>query len=200
MTRKLLLLLALGLAAHYFWGERGADPGPGVLAPEAPRQVAVSGAAEVALGRHILTPVAEFSLQARVLGREDYSLDREAELAPTDLALGWGPMSDSAVLQHFDISQSGRFYRWRAQTLPIPYRDVVRHSANMHLIPADETVGEALEQIRPGHVIRLSGYLVNARSSDGWRWKSSTSREDSGAGACEVILVRRLEIIAPEAI
>ncbi|HRN63018.1 MAG TPA: hypothetical protein PLF73_11205, partial [Luteimonas sp.] len=36
-----------------------------------------------------LTPLAGFSVSARVLGRKDYSTGREADFSPTDLALGW---------------------------------------------------------------------------------------------------------------
>ena len=39
-------------------------------------------------------------------------MDRESDLAPVDLALGWGRMSDEAILKDIQISQSGRFYFW----------------------------------------------------------------------------------------
>ena len=42
--------------------------------------------------------LAGFSVEARVLGREDYRFDREADYAPTDLALGWGRMTEDAVV------------------------------------------------------------------------------------------------------
>src|SRR5688572_31935972 len=45
-----------------------------------------------------LTPLAGFSIDARVLSRRDYRSDRESRYAPTDLALGWGRMRDDAVL------------------------------------------------------------------------------------------------------
>ena len=59
----------------------------------------------------------------------------------------------------------------------------------MHLIPASRSVAKQLRAIRPGHIVRLSGYLVEARRDDGWRWRSSTSRTDTGGGACEVVYV-----------
>ena len=141
-----------------------------------------------------LTPLAGFSVQARVLSREDYRMGREAELSPTDLALGWGRMRDDAVLARLDISQSGRFYRYRWQDAPpLPPAEIVRSSANMHLIPADATVAETLQDVREGDRVRIQGWLVEARAADGWHWRSSTTREDSGAGACELIYVCALE-------
>jgi hypothetical protein len=37
--------------------------------------------------------------------------------------------------------------------------------------------------------VRIEGWLVEAVAPDGWRWRSSTTRDDSGNGACELIYV-----------
>lgn len=136
-----------------------------------------------------LTLLAEFSIDARVLGREDYHLGREAELSPWDFALGWGRMADPAVAEQFEIRQSGRWYYWRSESLPIPKHEVSNSSANMHLIPGSEQVREQLERIGKDDALRFKGFLVEARGNDGWRWRSSLSRDDTGNGACELILV-----------
>jgi hypothetical protein len=137
-----------------------------------------------------LQPLAGFSVEARVLSREDYSLGREAEFSPTDLALGWGRMGDDAVLDRLDIRQSSRWYhyRWRGDP-PIPPREIVRSSANMHMIPADETVASALHDVEPGQRLRIDGWLVQVDANDGWHWRSSLTRGDTGDGACEVVYV-----------
>ena len=64
-------------------------------------------------------PAREFSATVRILRREDYSMGPLASLVPTDFAVGWGPMSDSAVLADIEISQGNRFYFWRTETWPI---------------------------------------------------------------------------------
>jgi hypothetical protein len=137
-----------------------------------------------------LQPLAGFSVEARVLSREDYSLGREAEFSPTDLALGWGRMGDDAVLDRLDIRQSSRWYhyRWRGDP-PIPPREIVRSSANLHMIPADETVASALHDVEPGQRLRIDGWLVQVDANDGWHWRSSLTRSDTGGGACEVVYV-----------
>ena len=56
---------------------------------------------------------------------------------PSHLALGWQQMSDSAVLDHIEVSQSNRFYSWSVRRFPIPRRAIEIESADMHLIPAD---------------------------------------------------------------
>jgi hypothetical protein len=113
---------------------------------------------------------------------------------PLDLAMGWGRMSDSDVLQHIDISQSGRFYYWHVQEFPIPRREIETSSANMHMIPADADVKNQLEQVRTGEVVHLEGFLVDASRPGGWHWNTSLTRDDTGAGACELIYVERVDV------
>lgn len=137
-----------------------------------------------------LTPLAGFSVDARVLSRRDYRSDREAELAPTDLALGWGRMRDDAVLARLTITQSARWYRYRyGGEAPIPQAEIDRSAANMHMIPGSEAIAAALADVESGERVRIDGWLVEARAPDGWRWRSSTTREDTGAGACELVYV-----------
>ena len=59
----------------------------------------------------------------------------------------------------------------------------------MHLIPGNAGVAQALSRVRPDQTVRLQGWLVEARREDGWHWRSSLTREDSGGGACELIYV-----------
>jgi len=192
-TVILLVLLCLAGALHHC-AHRPLEPPPGLLAGESPRQTDPVDRAFIVHGDFELEPLADFSLEARVLSRHDYAFDTESALAPTDLALGWGRMSDSAVLDHLEIAQSARFYsyRWSDQP-PLPPAEIVRSSANMHLIPADAAVARAIARVRVGAIVALRGHLVEARRADGWRWRSSLTREDSGAGACELVLVDALE-------
>lgn len=129
-----------------------------------------------------------------MLSSKSYSVGREADLSPVDLALGWGPMSDETILNKVDISQSHRFYYWHVDEFPIPRREIETHSANMHMIPADDRIEKMLKSVRPGEVVKLSGYLVQVNASDGWHWKSSLTREDTGNGACEVVYVKELVV------
>jgi len=191
--RWLFLILVLW-GAWQGWQEREQSRPPGILAPGEPVQGDAEGLAPFKKDDYNLVPQARFSLEARVLGKEIYRLDAGANLAPVDLALGWGLMSDSSVLSRLSISQSQRFYFWRATELPAPPEDIARHSANMHLIPASPDMERRLRALRPGQVIRLSGQLVEASRPDGWRWRSSLSRTDTGQGACELIWVEELAV------
>jgi len=192
-----IALVVLGLIGAARWyPQRSIAHAAGVLIDSTPQQRPPSSADPITLGDYRLTPLADFELEARVLSREDYRFDEGSDLSPTDLALGWQRMSDTAVIEQLDIDQSVRFYsyRWRRNP-PIPTDEIIRSSANMHLIPADEAVADELARIRQGELIRLRGRLVEADRSDGYRWRSSLTREDTGAGACELVLVEMVEPI-----
>jgi hypothetical protein len=137
-----------------------------------------------------IQPVASYDVRAVVLSTERYRTGREADLSPVDFALGWGPMSDPAVFGQLNISQGNRWYqyRWEGQP-PIAPDLIVRSSANTHLIPANSDVERAILKVQKGDTVRLRGSLVNVEHPDGWRWRSSTSRDDSGGGSCELMLV-----------
>ena len=189
-----LSLLAFGAYKQGF--NRQVQHPPGAIAPESPRQTRTSEPPfAFPEGSYTIKPLADFSIKARVLSREDYSMGREADLSPIDLAFGWGPMSDTAVIKRLTISQSGRFYFWRYEgTPPIPDQDIISHSANMHLIPANNDIHKKLKTVRQGQVVSLKGHLVAVNAPDGFTWTSSLTRDDSGAGACEVIWVTAVSL------
>jgi hypothetical protein len=193
--RLWLVALGLGLAAFgvHYWLTGPLDPPPGVLVTEDPVQGPPTRTESWTHGSDSLTSLASFDIQARVLARERYRFDRAADLSPIDLALGWGRMSDSAVLDQLKIWQDGRWYYWSTRQFPIPAEEITSHSANMHMIPATPLVKRQLLRLRVGQVVRIRGQLIKAQGGDGWHWASSLSRADSGDGACEVIWVESVE-------
>lgn len=193
--RRWILIVVMLVGGWYAWNTRAVSHPPGVLVAASPLQTALDGAApELPKRGYQITPLERFALEARVLGAEQYRFDRGAELAPVDLALGWGPMSDSAILDQVDISQSDRFYFWRVAAFPIPRREIETNSANMHMIPGTSEVEDRLKSVRRGQIVRLSGYLVDVRAPDGFHWRSSLTRDDTGNGACELVWVEALKV------
>ncbi len=189
------LILVLVFLIYKSCGRDFVRYGPGAVAPDAPIQINLKNAPSFEYKDYSITPVAEFDITGRVLSKERYRFDRGADLAPFDFTMGWGPMSDETNLDEITISQSGRFYHWSTKNFPIARADIERNSANMHLIPADKTVFYIMKRVKAGQVIHFSGYLVRISNDSGMRWNSSMTRNDTGAGACEVIWVKDLEII-----
>ena len=188
-----LLLASLYALDRLFCGD--VRPPDGVLAPSPPRQEAAPEALRWTIADHQLTALARYEIEARVLGTERYRYDRGAALSPIDFAVGWGPMSANAVLDTLTISQYGRFYFYRTDEVPlIEFSEMGRHAANMHLIPADDTIRSALLAVRTGQLVTLRGWLVEAHGADGFRWRSSLTRNDTGGGSCELMLVEDVSV------
>ncbi|MEO7251373.1 MAG: hypothetical protein ABIW30_02055 [Arenimonas sp.] len=147
------------------------------------------------LGAATVSPLAGFSVEARVLSRENYSFGAEASYSPTDLALGWGAMAAPGLAEQLHVTQSGRWYRydWGREGPPMEAAQIANHSANMHMVPADATVARALARIDAGNIVRVNGWLIRIDGDNGWHWQSSLSRDDTGAGACELVYVCSIE-------
>lgn len=190
--RQLSLIIIALILGFYYWNAREISRPPGALAPDEPYQREVYDSSTREKNGYRISPLASFDIRARVIAAARYWFDRGSDLAPVDMVLGWGAMSDSTVLKQITISQGGRFYSWWVNTFPVPRAEIESHSANMHMIPASDAIERQLKSIRAGNMVHLKGYLVEVTGKDGFRWKSSLTRTDTGGGACELILVESL--------
>ena len=180
MWKWILAIALVGYGAYDWWTDRNTWPEIPVanlesftavrgLSPKRPplQRPVKSGNQRIPFGEYQLAPVARFHAQARVLSTHHFSRGRDSDLAPVDLALGWGPMADSRVLAAFEIWQAGRFYHWRTNNPPIPLREVARSSANMHIIPASLALKRQLEAVETDDVVEFHGLLVNVEGPGG---------------------------------
>ena len=179
---------------YRWYAHRELAHAPGVVAAEEPAQDELASVDGLERDGFRLVPRADFSATVRILHREDYSMGPLAKLVPTDFAVGWGRMSDSAVLASIEISQANRFYFWRTQDWPIERGEIEAHSANWHVIPENDTVRAVLGRLRTGSVVELRGRLVDIEAREGGM-STSLSRTDTGPGACEILLATSARVL-----
>lgn len=140
-----------------------------------------------------VTPRAGYDVAARVGATERYRAGAAGALLPWDFVLTWGAATKEPAWSSLSYLQTGRFYSWRGDdTLDPGY--VASHTANTHLIPATRRVAFALARVRRGDVVRLEGDLVDVDGPDGFVWRTSLTRTDTGPGACETLYVRAVTI------
>ena len=182
--KKILLLCLFSFILWKWYSSLGTITlGPGVNIPQ---QELIKTDSKFIFNEYEITPLANFSIKAKVLSRKDYHFDDGAELSPVDLALGWKNMSDESIIQQINITQSNRWYRWNTKEFPIPRREIETSSANMHMIPKNKEITKLLKKIRRGDIVEITGKLVMVTSDQGYQWRSSLTRDDIGDGACEL--------------
>lgn len=67
--------------------------------------------------------------------------------------------------------------------------------ANNHLISADPYIRDRVAEVRIGDQIRVKGWLARYGAEGGGLRGTSTTRRDTGDGACETILVEEFTIV-----
>lgn len=154
-----------------------------------------------------LTPVAKYQIQGLVVHQMDYrffSINNSDSVFPVDLCLTWGDnlINKSYQEKQLSFSQDSRFcfYKWRGETAINP--DLI---SNNHLIASDAKILSVINKIKAGDQVLISGYLVDVQANkagkvsdydpDSFNLKSSLTRTDTGAGACEIIYVNDIKIV-----
>lgn len=195
MKKTLIFIVFITLILTYFlWPEKVITYSPGVTAPEQPKQNNLTINKQWQLDEFNIKALAKYQIKARVLSRNNFSIGKESKLSPVDLALGWAQMSDQTVIDKIKVTQSNRWYHWEAESLPIPMKEIMVNSANVHIIPKDNAIKNKLDEIYKGSLVELKGFLVEVSTVDGWHWKSSLSRDDTAGGSCELFWVEEMEI------
>lgn len=171
------------------------DMKPGIRAFESPVQAPLNHYKTIRKQNYQLMLMDDFSIKGLVLSKRNYIADERADIAPVDLVLGWMRMSDPHVLKDIEIAQNHRFYYWHVDEYPIPRKELESNSTNLHLIPDNKKIRDALLSIKRGEIVELKGQLVDVKDKDGNLWVTSRSREDVGDGACEILLVKHLQTL-----
>jgi hypothetical protein len=148
--------------------------------------------------------LADFQFTAVILSRKNYGIGDFAGLSPTDLAIGWGPLSDPVIYSQFKFDQrgsplAGRFVfpevvpGTKMATLPFAETAafLLATLTHVHTIPANADVRRRLAGIRPGQVATLKGVLVEATAPSGGLYRSSLKLFDY---ECEVMWVDELTL------
>ncbi|MDH3616049.1 MAG: hypothetical protein OEQ90_06210 [Gammaproteobacteria bacterium] len=114
-----------------------------------------------------------------------------------DVCVVWGDSATNSRLHKIDF-WNGIF------TCNVKTRDEAAWQAfsmeqlsNNHLISDDETIREQVKDLRVGDQIRVRGYLASYSSEQGGKRGTSTTRTDTGNGACETLFVKRFDIVGP---
>jgi hypothetical protein len=204
---RALFLLSISLIAISCWQRDDLVPAMAVL-PElghAPVQdPADTEAFEVRLNDVVyqVEPQYDYDLHGLVVSYQHHDGDRRIHrrwndhLNVADLCVVWGANATQLDLNEFEF--------WNGQfTCFVKTDDLAAWRAfdgtglsNNHLLTEDPYLREMIEEVRIGDQIRIRGWLAGYRNERGFSRGTSTTRTDTGNGACETIYVREFAILS----
>lgn len=159
-------------------------------------------AAEYAGVRYAVEPEFAYELRGMVVSfrRHDGNsrMHRAANdhLNVADLCVVWG---DTAASPHLnDISFWSGIFTCNFSTRSQEAWDSIdiAQIANNHLLSDDDSIRDAIARVSIGDQIRLRGWLASY-GTGGAKRGTSTTRTDTGDGACETIFVQEFAVTRP---
>ena len=202
--RALILLALVGAWAVYrsATAPTYAHTGQAEMIPsDEPAQTDPEGAPPVTLafpdGQFTLSPQAAYRVTAKVASRRRYTTPWGGYVAPYDLVLFWGPLATSDT-RWLHVEQDMRWYHFSfGGGAPFGVGFVGAHSANTHVIPATPNLRRAIARLEEGGLAEFTGYLVfgtGTYQAGPIAWNSSLTRDDAGAGSCELFYVTSIRV------
>jgi hypothetical protein len=151
-----------------------------------------------------IKPVFDYEIDGLIVSEHDSAswhdivhADWNDRINVVDLCMVWGVNAAEGAYRRMEFS-SGQFVcYWRTQTMADARADYVRALSNNHLLTADPRIAKRLRDLHIGDQVRIRGQLVEYSHDHGFAFHrgTSTTRDDTGDGACETIFVRDLTVI-----
>jgi len=151
-----------------------------------------------------LTPLFDYEINGLLVSKVNYNLfstDKFERLFPFDVCLIWGSNVARGLYRDTRVrfSQDCRWC-WADWYGNVNFN--LNELSNNHLLVDNNKVLKLLKLMVRGDQIKIKGKLVNIQAKLANNpgpyditWNSSLSRQDTGAGACELIYVEQAEIL-----
>lgn len=209
-TRYLWLLFAVVFAVTFFTRANirtVKEFNPATL--QSPKQTPVQDRSVIRFKKngyqYEATPHFDYEINGLIVHALNYwfVIDRGERISPTDVCMIWGDNLKNKVHQSgVRFSQDGRWCYFQNFD-PATFR--LDQVSNNHLLVQDDKLEARIKKILPGDQVKIKGKLVAVKArlvgkgdlydSREMTWSGSTKREDTGKGACEVILVEDMQIL-----
>lgn len=152
-----------------------------------------------------IEPLYEYSVKGLVVSAKRYDfmamLD-SSHFYPLDLCLVWGDNLQNEAYRKARFWQDHRWCLWQT-TCKVSLNG--KQVSNNHLVPVSDEIYKKMQKAKKGDQVLVEGYLISAEGKaleeaskytpEQMKYESSTSRDDSGGGACEFIYVTNFEIL-----
>jgi len=114
-----------------------------------------------------------------------------------DLCVVWGQDASGVDLHAFDFANGEFTCTFRTQSEKDWRAFRLDQISNNHLITADPAIRQRIADVAVGDQIHFEGYLSSYSNASGFHRGTSTTRQDTGNGACETVYVTAFDITNP---
>ena len=149
-----------------------------------------------------IEPLFDYELHGLVVSARQHDGERmlherwNDHLNVADLCVVWGSNTQALDLSAFEF-YNGQFTCFFRTDDHAAWQQFDPYAlSNNHLLANDAYLRAQIDKVRVGDQIRLRGQLANYSHGGGFQRGTSTTRNDTGNGACETIYVRDLAILA----
>ena len=172
---------------------------------EDPQQTAVEKAPfQVSQGgvSYQVEPLYSYDIEGIVVSLQQHDGDRmlhrrwNDHLNVADLCVVWGHNASAVDLSEFDFwnGQFTCFFRTSSNSAWGSFHQ--DQISNNHLLSDDQWIRDRIADLRIGDQVRLQGFLANYSQDSGFQRGTSTTRSDTGNGACETLYVEDVQVTA----
>lgn len=193
MLKHISLILVV-LLSYFMWDQRPVKHGPGVTAPDRPSVVQVVRHNGIEMQHYTLQPKYRIQATSRVLAQRKYWFDEKNQLAPFDFVFGWGDMSDERILSQIQTPINEREFKVEVIRPPLTFNEIRQQLLFLHAIPANDEIMNKLAGIREGHIVTISGYIVDINDRSNLFWKSSFSKQNNRLDHNQIVYVEQVDI------
>lgn len=203
---SLLLLTSTAVLAVSFWN-RNDIPGNIDVQPALhgePTQKRTSKRpfeAEYEGVRYRIDPEFEYDLHGMIVSYRHHDGESRMHrrsmdhLNMLDVCVVWGENAAGGELHKLDFWNGIFTCNVQTRDMDAWHRFRMNQLSNNHLLSADDAVRDQVMRINIGDQIRVRGWLASYSNEQGGRRGTSTTRDDTGNGACETIFIDRFEIV-----
>ncbi|MEL7311929.1 MAG: hypothetical protein AAFN07_10485 [Pseudomonadota bacterium] len=205
-----LMLLSLMVATVGFWNRNALPPAASILPlldvdPVQDRTINRAFAVDWKGREYRIEPKFGYELTGLVVSYrlhdgENSRMHRRSDdhLNAADLCVVWGNNARIPELGEYKFRSGVFTCFWTYRSRAAGQRFNEQQISNNHLLTDDPEIRREISRVRIGDQIRLSGVLAEYMSPNGSRRGTSTTRTDTGDGACETIYLNQFEIIKRE--
>ena len=150
---------------------------------------------------YLVEPEYEYDLYGMIVSYRHHDGDSRMHflandhLNMVDVCVVWGDNTSNGYLDKIDFWNG--IFTCVVQTKDQQAWDAfdMYQLSNNHLISDDDYIRDQVKNIRVGDQIHIRGYLARYSSAGGGERGTSTTRLDTGDGACETVFIEKFEIL-----